>query len=206
MPFEITKIESDKLLIVEGNDEKSFFQALLKIQNINDVQIINMRGKDNYYNEFEGITLRPNFNQVKKLGIIKDAETSFINTEKSITNMIKMHNLPKPVKANEFVSNNTISIGYYIMPDNNENGMLENLFLKTLENQPIMDCVNQYFKCIKGIIDYEINEPKSKALVYLAGMKKLVNNVGLAALKNYWNFNHKSMDEIKNFINNFKEF
>ena len=62
-------IESEQLLIVEGQDEKGFFAALLKYLDINTVQIINVAGRENLKNTLESLSIITNFDKVTILDL-----------------------------------------------------------------------------------------------------------------------------------------
>jgi len=70
------KITSDNLLVVEGQDESDFFEALLNYLNIKQIQLINMRGKNKFAIEFFSLCSIQNFNSIKQIGFIRDAEKS----------------------------------------------------------------------------------------------------------------------------------
>ena len=66
-----------------------------------------------------------------------------------------------------------------------------------------------------GITDYEIrdvggkrqfknNLAKAKAQAFLAAMLNIVNSVGVAAQKQYWDFDSEVLTEIKTFLENLK--
>ncbi len=95
-------------------------------------------------------------------------------------------------------------IGIFIMPDNYGLGMLENLCLKTIEDQKIKVCVDDYISCIADCQSVEerehFNEAKARVQAYLAARVPLVNSLGLGAIKGYWDFEHSCFDEIKKFL------
>ena len=69
-------IESEQLLIVEGQDEKGFFAVLLKYLDINTVQIINVAGRENLKNTLESLSIITNFDKVTHIGFVFDAENN----------------------------------------------------------------------------------------------------------------------------------
>lgn len=46
------RLESDRVLAVEGKDECNFFEALMRYEKINGIQIIDIGGKDKFQIEF----------------------------------------------------------------------------------------------------------------------------------------------------------
>jgi len=119
-------IEKDNLLLVEGRDEVNFFGAFLKYIGVHDdVQIIEVGGKDNFKNEFPALLLSPNFSAVRKYGIVRDADDSADNTFQSVIGMLSRHNQPVPKAPGEIISSDDITAGIFIMPGNSGTGSVE---------------------------------------------------------------------------------
>ena len=87
------------------------------------------------------------------------------------------------------------------MPGDSDKGMLEDLCLKSIENEPINNCIDTYFECI-GEKPKELS--KAKILCYLASKTPLVYSIGLAAHKGYWDFEAEQFKELKDFLLNLK--
>jgi len=209
------KIEKDILLLVEGRDEVEFFEALLKNINAHEVvQTIEVGGKDKFKNEFPALLLSPNFSSVKKYAIVRDADTSAKNTFKSVIGLLQRNNQPVPKYPGEMMTSNGVTTGIFIMPGNSEDGMLEDLCLKTVKEHPVLKCVDEYFSCLHDKLSHEKkitsnepnkffypkNESKAKMHAFLAGMDKFVPSLGIAAKKGYFNFNSEPLNEIKDFL------
>lgn len=199
-----TKIESTRLLAVEGKDECHFFEALLKHLNITDVQLVDIGGKDKFFAEFSALYLQEGFRKIKKLGFIRDAEKKPAKSAfDSICNVLKECELPIPVNINEIKNDCNPHIGIFIMPDNFGTGMLEDICLKTIESLH-QCCVDGFITCVLECQSQEekklFNEPKARVQAYLASRSPIVNSLGLGAQKGYWNFNHVCLDDIKIFL------
>lgn len=199
------KIKEKQLLLVEGKDECHFFEALLKHEQINGVQWVDIGGKDKFPQEFPLLVNMENFNTILSIGLVRDAETNQAESAfQSLCSTLRTHHLPVPSTLNVLHSGPP-KVGIFIMPDNQGTGMLENLCLKTLENQDIEQCLRSYLSCISASrisLDEQakFNEPKAKVQAYLAARVPIVNSLGLGAKAGYWNFAHPGFDEIKKFL------
>lgn len=192
-------IEKSALLLVEGKDEVNFFNALLDDCNISEVQIIEIGGKDKLKLEFPALLNLDGFSEVKSYAIIQDADNDSNATLTSIKSILSRYHQPIPNDCGEFVANNGIQVGIYIVPGNKTEGMLENLCLDTVENNPILKCVNKYFSCLEEQLESNVagedkksgkhyfprNRAKARMHAFLAGQNKLVPSLGLAAKKGY---------------------
>ena len=181
---ETLKIDKSGLILVEGKDEINFFKALLKKLNKDtNVQIIDVGGKTNFKFELPAVLNATGFSEnVKSLVIVRDADKNFDDAFKSIQGVLKKNNMSPPFKCNKF-TNGDPKVGIYIMPGDSENGMLEDLCLKTQEANPIMKCVDSFFNCLSTMpIKQPKNLSKAKSQVFLSAMPDIMPSVGLGAL------------------------
>jgi hypothetical protein len=199
------RIKHKKVLAVEGKDECNFFDALLKYMEFNNIQTINVGGKDKFKSEFELFYGLEGFDQITHLGFVRDAETNSAQSAfESIGGILKVYHLPCPDKRNSITNDHKLCVGIFIMPDNQGTGMLENLCLESIKKTPVEACLDAFVACFKKIqINAEklkFNEPKSRVQSYLATRSPIVNSLGLGAKNKYWNFDHLCFNDIKRFI------
>ena len=192
-----------KVIAVEGRDEVNFFNALLKHEKITDFEIRDVGGKQQFKNKLPALVRMSGFTGVEILAVVSDADNDANAAFESIRNILKKEKLKPPVHINQF-SGGTPKIGIFIMPGNSDAGMLEDLCLKTVENHPVMNCVNPFVDCISKLEEAPNNMAKAKAQAFLAAMPELANSVGVGAQKGYWDFNSEELTELKLFIDNLR--
>jgi hypothetical protein len=93
------------------------------------------------------------------------------------------------------------------MPDCENEGMLEDLCLKSVENDSVFKCAEKFLDCVNTSAKEEEkpkNLSKAKAQTFLAGKKEIASSTGVGAQKGYWNFDHECMNKIKQFLENLK--
>ena len=190
-----------KLLGVEGKDEVNFFKALLNYLDITGCEIRNLGGKNNFKNSIPALlkTSEFDFEAVEILAIIRDADNSSKDAFISVSNIVKKEGLKPPRTINSF-SDGNLRVGIFVMPGNSDTGMLEDLCLETVKNMPVMGHVNHYINCVEEIEGKLKEVSKAKAQVYLASRPNLKCQVGLGALKNYWDFTSSALDNLKIFL------
>jgi hypothetical protein len=196
-------IRQKKLIAVEGQDEVNFFNALFKYVGVDDFEIHEIGGKDQFKDKLPALVRMRGFSEVEVLAIIRDADDNADAAFKSIRNILKKEKLKPPIQVNQF-SDGSPKIGIFIMPGNSDTGMLEDLCLKTVEDHPSMHCVELFIDCISALENPPNNITKAKAQAFLASMPKLVKSVGLGAQKGYWNFNSEELTDLKAFIYNLR--
>ena len=103
----LKKIEKEKLLLVEGKDEISFFEVLLKKMEIEqDIQIIECGGKDQFEQQLPVVMNAPGFDNVISMAVIQDADEYPHDALKRIQKVLENNNLNPPEK-NRFVPRNS---------------------------------------------------------------------------------------------------
>ncbi|MEM3290789.1 MAG: DUF3226 domain-containing protein [Candidatus Micrarchaeaceae archaeon] len=199
----------DRLLLVEGKDEVGFFEPYIEhlsnkgeLSNASSIQIINVGGIRNFSLNFGILSSDDKFKQIIRFGFIRDAEENSKEAFDSIKDIIAKYGLPVPQEAGTIEKKNNLWTGIFIMPDNLHKGALENLVIKTVKDRKEYKCVEDFIKCIPKYKSTNSKSRRAKAsvLAYLASQKEIVNSLGLGASKKYWDFDHKSLSKLKNFI------
>lgn len=200
MPFEI---KTKKLLLVEGKDETNFFSCLLARMNIDDFDVIDAGGVDQFKIKFPALRRAVGFSLLESLAVVRDAENDSESAFLSIRNILRKEGLRPPDRPNEFSGENP-SVGIFIMPGDCKQGMMEDLCLRTVKDHPALQCADAFIDCISSLNMRPKNAAKSKAQVFLAAMPDIVCRVGLGAEKGYWDFDSDEMQALKSFLYHLK--
>lgn len=203
-----SSITSRSVLLVEGNDEQGFFEALAKHMDLQigrDIELKAVNGKGNYKDEFQAFLNDPGFSNVTSYGLIRDADDNAQHAFISMQDILKGAHQPCPVQRGEFIYSNgrKIKVGIFIMPSHGATkGMLEDLCLQAVQDHPIMPFVEEYITQVKHAMRDEApkNESKARILTFLAGMKRSIPYLGVAAGKGYWCLDSPAFDEIRAFM------
>ena len=196
-------IECRKLMAVEGDDEVNFFESFLKHMGITEVEVHQVGGKTQFKNKLPALAKTPGFSDVDVFAVIRDADESAEGAFDSIKNFLKKENLSPPEQMNTF-AHETPKVGIFIMPGNSDTGMLEDLCLRTVRDNPALRCANAFVDCCESSLESPPkNIAKAKALTFLAAMPKVVNSVGIGAHKGYWDFDSGELAELKRFLSYF---
>jgi hypothetical protein len=196
--MEITK---PKIIAVEGQDEINFFNALLNNLHITDVQVIEFEGKTNFQSRIKAIVNVPGFRNVRYFALVRDADNLPEKSAfESVKHSLSAAKLPYPAEIKVF-TNTTPAVGIFIMPGNENTGMLEDLCLSSIKEYPVYQCIETFFECSD-----EKPHEKSKAEIqcYLSTKNPLANSLGVGAKKGHWDFNSPVFDEIKGFLENIR--
>lgn len=180
-------IKQPKLLIGEGVDEVSFFNALLKHLGIGDIQVHHYDGKDKLSAFLQTLRISPDFSQLQRLGVTRDADSDFSATFRSICGGLQRAGLSVPTTVG-IPSGTDPAVLVYIMPDNRSPGMLEDLCMSSVQADPAFECVEKYFECIRNTTARS-PEPFAKAQVHAWLASQIIKpdkRLGDAAKAGYW--------------------
>jgi hypothetical protein len=88
-----------------------------------------------------------------------------------------------------------------ILPEENTPGMLEDLCLRAVAQDPAMLCVEQYFQCLQQRgLSLPHNRSKAKVQAFLASRPEAGKRLGEAAQARYWPWDDKAFEQVRNFL------
>ena len=194
------RIESEVQLLVEGNDQRNFFEALIAHLALEKIQIRNFGGVNDLSRFLLAFVNMPNFQTVQSIGIVRDAETSARRAFQSVQSSLRKAKLPMPQVIEERTDTNP-SITALVLPGNNRPGMLETILCESFTDSPVDHCIDEFFVCVEALPDVSIrNQDKARARAYLATKPKPHYSVGVAAKNGYWNLDHDVLRNVCDFV------
>ena len=160
------KINSSKLILVEGLSDKEFFKGLLTNRSINGFEVYapwdmgkKEEGEDAIKILLNLLPLDPNFEKVKKILIVVDSDNSptdkFAKFQKIIRDTDafsgRTEKYPVPTNLSAFASAvNCPEVAIMLLPNDTTNGAMETLCLQAaLPKLPdIATCIDAFVTCI----------------------------------------------------------
>lgn len=206
--FQFKQVEQDALLLVEGIEDAIFFDAFLHSLGQTNVQIASVNGKNNFRKFLietlliKTLTKDENFQQLRRLGIVRDADTDASSTLQSLCNALTAAQLPVPSHPWETAHANGLHVSLAILPDGTSPGNLEDLCLRSLENTSALACVDQYIACRAdaGADITDSQRAKAKIYTYLAVGSKPGLRLGEAAEDDVWNWDSPAFAHVAKFL------
>lgn len=194
-------IDKPRQLVVEGRDAEEFFKALLRDMGLAEIQVQNFGGKDELPRFLDALKRMSGFiKQVISMGVVRDADNNPGDAFQSACGALSRAGLAVPNKAEEFKGNSP-KVSVLILPNAEESGMLETLCLQSVKNDPVMQCIDEYFDCIsQKLMDLPNNMYKAKAQAFLASRARPGLLLGQAANAGYWPWDHPVFDHVKRFL------
>ena len=193
------------LLLVEGADEKYFFIRACDAYGKNNIQVMDFGGIADLPNFLKILNKMPNFQEVKALAIVRDAETDASKAIRDIQHALKSINLPAPNQAFEQIRTNSLSIEFGIFPGQKdcngwENGTLEDLCLKTVPNDSLLSLARDYVEKADAIHSIH-HKHKARLHTWLSGNEPYIGmKIGEAAQAGAWNWQSQAMMPFKDLM------
>ena len=203
------RIEREIQLLVEGKDERNFFEAFLEHLQVANVQIQVLDGKDRLRESLETLAGATGFRTVKHIGIVRDADESavaaFQSIQTSLTNANRVvrtwsgAEFPVPDRPEQRVGSGP-SVSVFILPGGADDGMLETLLCRTFAGTEMDRCIDGFLQCAEESGSPIHRRDKSRAHAWLATRQDPHVSVGHAARKGYWNFDHEAFDGVRQYL------
>lgn len=178
----------DRQLLVEGYDDRTFFDQLAKHLNyrgkfgivecdgetqISD-QLLNMISDTEYFRKLRHVAIvrdsdrNPSaFSSVKKE---LDGANKAVSKREYEGQLVPIHEYPIP-QQHLIMEAGSPSVSVMIMPGDGEQGALENYVLNALRRDKLWSCVEDYFNCLPaiGMNIEESRRAKSQIGVFISG-------------------------------------
>ena len=198
----VKRIKAEIQLLVEGNDQRNFFEAFLTRLSIGNAEIWDFGGVYELQSFLLGFVKMPGFDaMVRGIGIVRDAEKSSTGAFHSVQQSLLNVDLPVPDRPEEPT---TVSprVSVLILPGRNRSGMLESLLCESFSDTPENRCIDDFMTCVDTYSSFEGNRrpEKARARVYLTTKPEPHLSVGVAAKKGYWDFDHDVFTDIRRFL------
>jgi hypothetical protein len=199
------KEKFDQKLLVEGNDDQHVIWSLCQYFNINEsFDVIDSNGIENLIKQ---IPIRLKQSNLFTLGIVLDADTNIIDRWNSVKTLLSnLFNIPDNFPNTGLImTNEKIKIGIWIMPNNGENGMLEDFiqFLIPSDDELILK-VNVFLEELEnlGLNQYKaIHKSKAKIHNWLSLQEDPGTPMGLAITKKYLSTENNDCQSFIKWIN-----
>lgn len=197
-------IYKTKLLLVEGNHDKDFFQAWLQKLGIDEIQVMQYEGKTKLNNYFVPLVKQSAFPSVTSLVVVRDADDNPNGAFQSVSHTLAKNGLPIPPAAWILRQDKKPKTGIVLMPRPNATGALEELLMETVQSDPLAEKAHKYIQnAVETLNANNTRKPppvhrcgKAKTHAYLATFEEPDKDPGKAAWAGYWDFSHPALEPL----------
>ena len=139
-----------KILLVEGNDDKRFFEAFMRHLGETAVSVEIYGGKENLGNRLVNLSGRLNSFASASVGIVRDADDSAQSAFDSVVGSLRRVNLPTPDASAMPTERDGLRVSVLILPPGDNEGELEDVCLRAVAGSQDMECVEGYIGCLNN--------------------------------------------------------
>lgn len=200
MPEPVPLVESAQLL-VDGRDAVEFFRAFLAELTLPSIQVQNYGGNNELRGFLKALRNQAGFETiVRSLKIIRDAEVDAGAAFQSVCSALAGANLPVPSRPLAPVGPRPL-VNVLILPESAVPGMLESRCLRAVEDDPAMECIEQYFQCVEARMGrLPRMMPKARVQTFLASRERPGLRLGQAARAGYWPWDSPALQHVRQFL------
>lgn len=198
------------VVVVEGPEDKAFFEGLAKHLNIDNVQVEAVEGVDKISLELELLAKNSDFrSKAVSLAVVRDADKNPTKAFDDVIEALQSAGFSEMPPEPLISTNDSPRITIMIMPGDNQPGSLETLCLAAFKDDSVMPCVEQHFVCLKetGLKLKDRVLPKAKVRVLLASKSAdefqkgdPIWGISLAFKKDWWPWDDPVFDGVKSFL------
>lgn len=193
-------IQKTKLLIVEGNHERDFFEAWLRILGTQDIQVMPIGGKYLLRDNLTALVKQRLFPTVTSMVVVRDADDNPAGAFDSVCSALTSVGLTRPSQVYTFTPGMP-AIAVVIVPGANRSGALEELLLETVDVDPVAVSAQTFITDTMALLATNglRNPPpahrygKACTHAFLATFEEPDKDLGKAALSGVWNFQHGTL-------------
>ena len=178
-------------MIVEGVDDVRIINALCKDMRIFDVQVTPSGGYEGLSDILELLMGLPNFRELQSLAVVVDADQNAGGRRQGVEDALERAGLPRPTGPLKPVSANGLMVSYLVVPHDAAGTMMEDVCLDSVEDDPVMKCVDHYLDCVAQVGTpgpRSVWTPKARVHAFLASRDRPDLRIGEAADSGIWRF------------------
>ncbi|MGA3267853.1 MAG: DUF3226 domain-containing protein [Verrucomicrobiota bacterium] len=188
-----------KFVFCEGKDDVAVVCGLASHLQLN-LQVEEYGGKNKLPMFLESLQKRPEFAQQKvgSVAILRDANGDANASFASVRDALQRGGFSPP-KVDATFSKSAPRVGIFIVGVNGQ-GMIEDVCLNSVSDQPEFSCVDDYFNCISQKSPRAKFSSKAKVRVWMASHVDYEYHVGKAADEGYWPWESPAFGTLRNFL------
>ena len=199
-PSANTPITQPYVLVVEGHEDRFFFEAFINYLGLQKIQIFPIGGKTELRKHLSTLRITPGHENMVSLGVVRDADLNPASAFQSVCDALRGAGFSTPIRP-LVTAGERPQVTIMILPAEDIKGMLEDVCLMSVTGDPAMHCVEQYFQCLQEReIPLPQNMSKAKVEVFLASREIAGKRLGEAAQARYWPFADNAFDLMRHFL------
>lgn len=193
------RLSRQRLVIVEGKDEVHVVEAFLQAEGRDGVDVRAFEGVDNLKGYLKALTQVAGFEGLVSLGIMRDAEGDSSGALASIKGALVAAGLSAP-EASLTPAGLRPRVVVLINPHGQTTGSLEDVCLAATAGDRIVECVDEYIRCLGQVGVPPARSSKSRVHALIAAKDRPESSLGVAAKRGYFPLGHVAFEPIRQLL------
>lgn len=195
-----------KIVLCEGQDDVAVIEGLAGFAGVEDIVAEHCKGRNNLESYLREMPKRPEFTrgEVDSLMVIIDAEDNAANSWHKIVNAVQLSFQVVLTEPGDFAGTAPKLSGYvisgYVICGQGDKGMIEDLCLQAVSDQPGYSCLQEYFRCLADKTGRSDYLAKARFRAWMASQSAFDLRVGLAAQKGHLPWGNKAFDPLRELL------
>jgi hypothetical protein len=195
--------------VCEGRDDEQFLFRMLDHLHIRDVDIRRYDGKLRLPTLLLGLRDSTDFESVRALGVLRDADDHAGNAFRSVADRLRRLDLPSPRQAAQLstgrcgIDGVVRTVGVFILPGDDRSGELEDLCLQAIAGDAALDCAQEFLDCVQlrtGTACLDSDRSKARLNAWLSSRRNPSLRIGTAMATRDLPADSPAFDSIKRFL------
>ena len=190
-----------KLVICEGVDDMAVLEGICGASGIAGLTIENCKCRANVERVVSELKIRPEFTreEVESVAVVIDAEASFDASWQKVQNAVQLGFEVRLARHGEFTRRKP-RFGGFVVSGAGGQGMIEDLCLESVGDQPGFSCLEDYFKCLSERTAKKEYHSKAKFRAWMASQTEYELYVGLAAKHGFIPWEKPAFTPLREFL------
>jgi hypothetical protein len=190
-----------KLMVCEGADDVAVVEGLCAAAGIEGLKVEHCGGRNNLERYLGELPVRPEFTrrEVESVAVMIDAEASAEAAWQKLRNAVMLGFNVELQEPGNFVGTVPRFAGF-VAADEHGRGMIEDLCLASVSDQPGYPCLQDYFRCLSERTERTDFHPKAKFRAWMASQSEFEYHVGKAASHGFIPWESAAFAHLRDFL------
>jgi hypothetical protein len=205
----VTRPPCRLIVACEGADDEAFLSRMLDHLSVAPYRVDRYQGKPQLPRYLRGLRDSTDFETVRAVGIIRDADNNAAGAWQSVSDLLRRLDFPRPRAASAVrtgvcaIDGIARAFGVFIMPGGDATGALEDLCLRGISEGESLACVDEFLTCVTGrtgVACHEQDVPKARLNAWLASRHNPSLRIGHAVAAGVLPPDSPAFGPIKRFL------
>jgi hypothetical protein len=190
-----------KLVLCEGEDDAAVLHGICGAASIEGLSIESIKGRSNLERVVRELPIRSDYSRgaIESIAIIIDAEEDAEASWQKLRNAFRS-GLDVRLPGQGELTDGKPRCGGFVVGMDAGVGMIEDVCLLSVRDEPGFHCLEEYFRCLAERTDVKTYHSKAKFRAWMASQSEYEAHVGRAAKLGFLNWGSAAFEPLREFL------